>query len=98
MQSVSSEEAVPVFELSRGSTVSSDNGVYPLRASDGDEHISQDDSLEGSVSAAYEHVFVEPQVIQLASWFGFLNYKSRLSHVTNRAYKMSQKYFLLTAS
>lgn len=78
MQSVSSEEAVPVFELSDGSTISSDNGVYPLRASEGDEHIPDDDSLEGSVSAADEPVFVEPQVIQLASWFGFLNFKSRL--------------------
>ena len=79
MQSVSSEEAVPVFDLSRGSTVSSDSGVYPLRASEGDEHIPDDDSFEGSVSAADESMFVKPQVIQLANWFGFLNCKNLLS-------------------
>lgn len=60
VQSVSSEEAVPVFELSRGSTVSSDNGVYPLRTSEGDDQIPDDDSLEGGESD--EAVFVEPQV------------------------------------
>ena len=71
LQSISSEEAVPVFELSRGSTVSSDNGVYPLRASEGDDQIADDDSLEGDESTADELVFVEPQVIQLDRWFGF---------------------------
>ena len=57
---MSSEEAVPVFELSRGSTVSSDNGVFPLGTSEGDDPIPDDDSLEGG--ECDEAVFVEPQV------------------------------------
>lgn len=65
LQSVSSEEAVPVFELSRGSTVSSDNGgVYPLCASEGDDAVTADDSLEADVTD--EPVFVEPQVITIS--------------------------------
>ena len=64
-QSVSSEEAVPVFELSRGSTVSSDNGVFPLRNSDGDDRIPDVDSLDGDESTTEESLFIEPQVISL---------------------------------
>ena len=64
-QSVSSEEAVPVFELSRGSTVSSDNGVFPLRNSEGDDRIPDVDSLDGDESTTEESLFVEPQVISL---------------------------------
>ena len=65
LQSVSSEEGVPVFDLSRGSTrstVSSDNGVYPLHASESDALIPDYDSLEEGESAADEPVFVEPPV------------------------------------
>ena len=65
LQSVSSEEGVPVFDLSRGSTrstVSSDNGVYPLPASESDFLVPDYDSLEESESAADEPVFVEPRV------------------------------------
>ena len=60
MQSVSSEEAVPVFELSRSSTVSSDNGVFPLRNSEGDDRIPDDDSLEGDECVNEEFLFIEP--------------------------------------
>lgn len=66
MQSVSSEESVPVFELSCTSTVSSENGVYPLRSSEGD--VPDYDSLEdgeNEVIASDEAVFVEPQVKKL---------------------------------
>lgn len=65
LQSVSSEEGVPVFDLSRGSTrstVSSDNGVYPLHASESDALVPDYDSLEEGESAADDPVFVEPQV------------------------------------
>ena len=65
LQSVSSEEAVPVFELSRGSTVSSDNGVFPLRNSEGDDRIPDVDSLDGDESTTEESLFIEPQVISL---------------------------------
>ena len=62
LQSVSSEEPVPVFELSRTSTVSSESGVYSLRSSEGD--VPDCDSLEDSVNevvfATDEAVFVEP--------------------------------------
>ena len=71
LQSVSSEEPVPPFELSRGSTISSDNGVFPLRSSGGDDHITDDDSLEDGESVIDDPVFVEPQVMQLVS-FGSL--------------------------
>lgn len=60
VKSVSSEEAVPVFELSRASTVSSDNGVFPLRNSEGDDRIPDNDSLEGDESATEESLFIEP--------------------------------------
>ena len=63
-QSVSSDESVPLFELSRTSTVSSDNGVYPLRSSEGD--VPDNDSLEdgenGAMTGTDEAVFAEPQV------------------------------------
>lgn len=65
LQSVSSEEGVPVFDLSRGSTrstVSSDNGVYPLHASESDALVPDYDSLEEGESVADDPVFVEPQV------------------------------------
>lgn len=61
IKSVSSEESMPVFELSPTSTVSSDTGVYPLRSSEGD--VPDNDSLEDSeneVIATDEAVFVEP--------------------------------------
>ena len=65
LQSVSSEESVPVFELSPASTVSSDTGVYPLRSSEGD--VPDNDSLEDSenevVIATDEAVFVEPMQV-----------------------------------
>ena len=55
---------MPVFELSRTSTVSSENGVYPLRSSEGD--VPDNDSLEDGenevIIATDEAVFVEPQV------------------------------------
>lgn len=70
MQSVSSEEAVSVFDLSTGS---SDSGVYAIGNIEGDQH------TPGSVSSVDEPVFLGPQVKQLASWFGYLNCKSRLS-------------------
>ena len=51
-----------MFELSPTSTVSSDNGVYPLRSSEGD--VPDNDSLEDSenevIIATDEAVFVEP--------------------------------------
>ncbi|PFX29238.1 kinesin-like protein KIF11 [Stylophora pistillata] len=63
IKSVSSEDSVPVFELSCTSTVSSDNGVYPLRNSEGD--LPDDDSLEDGgnddVTTSDEAVFAEPQ-------------------------------------
>lgn len=63
IKSVSSEDSVPVFELSRTSTVSSDNGVYPLRNSEGD--LLDDDSLEDGENDAHttadEAVFAEPR-------------------------------------
>ena len=65
LQSVSSEEGVPVFDLSRGSTrstVSSDNSVYPLHASESDALVPDYDSLEEGESVADEPVFVEPRV------------------------------------
>ena len=64
LQSVSSEDSVPVFELSGSSTISSENGVYPLRSSEGD--VPENDSLEESenevIIATDESVFAEPQV------------------------------------
>lgn len=64
LQSVSSEDSVPVFELSGSSTVSSENGVYPLRSSEGD--VPDNDSLEESenevILATDEAAFAEPQV------------------------------------
>ena len=64
LQSVSSEDSVPVFELSASSTISSENGVYPLRSSEGD--VPENDSLEESenevIIATDESVFAEPQV------------------------------------
>ena len=67
-KSVSSEDSVPVFELSRTSTVSSDNGVYPLRNSEGD--LLDDDSLEDGENDAHttadEAVFAEPRVRKIA--------------------------------
>ena len=65
LQSVSSEEAVPVFELSRGSTASSDNGVFPLRNSEGDDRIPDVDSLDGDESTTEESLFIEPKVVAL---------------------------------
>lgn len=71
MQSVSSEESVPVFELSQTSTVSSETGVYPLRSSEGD--LLDNDSLEDSendvIVAADETVFLEPQVSSILKTF-----------------------------
>lgn len=72
MQSVSSEESVPLFELSGStSTVSSENGVYPLRSSEGD--IPDNDSLEDSenevIIATDESVFLEPQVSSILKTF-----------------------------
>jgi len=65
IKSVSSDESVPVFELSQSSTVSSETGVYPLRSSEGD--LLDNDSLEDSenevVVATDEAVFVEPQAV-----------------------------------
>ena len=52
---------MPVLELSRTSTVSSDGGVYSLRSSEGD--VPDYDCLEDSeneVIATDEAVFVEP--------------------------------------
>ena len=53
---------MPVFELNRTSTVSSDSGVYSLRSSEGD--VPYYDSLDDSVNevgiATDEAVFVEP--------------------------------------
>ena len=49
-----------MFELSRASTVSSDNGVFPLRNSEGDDRIPDNDSLEGDESATEESLFIEP--------------------------------------
>lgn len=62
IKSVSSEESVPVFELSPTSTVSSDTGVYPLRSSEGDapDNDSLEDSENEVVIATDEAVFVEP--------------------------------------
>ena len=54
-----------MFELSRGSTrstVSSDNSVYPLHASESDAPVLGDDSLEEGESIADEPVFAEPKV------------------------------------
>lgn len=54
-----------MFDLSRGSTrstVSSDNGVYPLHASESDALVPDYDILEEGESAADEPVFVEPRV------------------------------------
>ena len=54
-----------MFDLSRGSTrstVSSDNGVYPLHASESDALVPDYDSLEEGESVADEPVFVEPRV------------------------------------
>ena len=54
-----------MFDLSRGSTrstVSSDNGVYPLHASESDALAPDYDILEEGESAADEPVFVEPRV------------------------------------
>lgn len=72
LQSVSSEESVPLFELSGStSTVSSENGVYPLRSSEGD--IPDNDSLEDSenevIIATDESVFLEPQVSSILKTF-----------------------------
>lgn len=67
LKSVSSEEAVPVFELSRGSTVSSDNGVFPLRNSEGDDRIPDVDSLDGDESTTEESLFIEPQFVNSAA-------------------------------
>ncbi|XP_073239659.1 kinesin-like protein KIF11 [Porites lutea] len=70
IKSVSSEEGVPVFDLSRGSTrstVSSDNGVYPLHASESDALVPDYDSLEEGESAADEPVFVEPRPVTAAA-------------------------------
>ena len=62
-QSVSSEEAAPVFELSAGSIASSDNGVYPIRgSSEGDDVAAETGSEDGEASDARDVVFVEPQV------------------------------------
>lgn len=61
---------MPVFELSRTSTVSSENGVYPLRSSEGD--VPDNDSLEddeNEVIATDEAVFVEPQVNSILNAF-----------------------------
>ena len=55
---------MPLFELSQTSTVSSENGVYPLHSSEGD--VPDNDSLEDSenevIVATDEAVFVEPPV------------------------------------
>jgi len=72
LQSVSSEESVPLFELSEStSTVSSENGVYPLRSSEGD--VPDNDSLEDSenevIIVTDESVFVEPQVSSILETF-----------------------------
>ena len=63
---------MPLFELSEStSTVSSENGVYPLRSSEGD--IPDNDSLEDSeneaIIATDESVFVEPQVSSILKTF-----------------------------
>lgn len=62
---------MPVFELSRTSTVSSENGVYPLRSSEGD--VPDNDSLEDDenevIIATDEAVFVEPQVNSILNAF-----------------------------
>lgn len=61
---MSSEGSVPVFELSATSTVSSENGVFPLHSSEGD--VPDNDSLEDSenevILVTDEAVFAEPQV------------------------------------
>lgn len=60
-----------MFELSRTSTVSSENGVYPLRSSEGD--VPDNDSLEDDenevIIATDEAVFVEPQVNSILNAF-----------------------------
>ncbi|KAL9983099.1 hypothetical protein ACROYT_G005228 [Oculina patagonica] len=62
IKSVSSEDSVPVFELSGTSTASSENGVYPLRSSEGD--VPDNDSLEESENeATHEAAFAEPQPV-----------------------------------